>query len=163
VEDLLLARRIKQHGLRLLWVLAPQLMSIRMYASLGEIWEGWSKNFFKSLDEKVSLALVTGLGVFWLYFLPWLFGLGAAAWLIAGPDRVNAFTLLVLSLAVVLTHLVQRTWIASTYGLDDKAVYLQPLGALVVMGILVNSTLKTRRGGGIRWKGRTYAGGRAQE
>ncbi len=161
VEDLVLARRIKENGLRLSWVLAPELMSVRMYASLREIWDGWSKNFFKSLDEKVSLALLAGLGIFWMYFLPWMFGLCAGYGLLAGPDRVHAFTLLVLSLAVLLTHVVQRKWIASTYGLTDESIYLQPLGALLVMGILANSTIKTRGGGGIRWKGRTYAGGQA--
>jgi len=162
VEDLVLARRIKQNGFRLCWVLAPELMSVRMYASLREIWDGWSKNFFKSLDEKVSLAVLAGAGILWLFFVPWAAAVGAGGLLLAGPGRVQALTLLVLALAVLLAHVVQRKWIASAYGLTDEAVYLQPLGALVVFCILVNSTLKTRRGGGIRWKGRTYAGGRAE-
>jgi len=163
VEDLVLARRIKQEGLRLTWVLAPDLMSVRMYASLREIWEGWSKNFFKSLDEKIPLAVLTGIGIVWLYLLPWVAGLGAACGVVAGPDRVHAFVLLTTCLAVALTHGVQRTWIASTYGLSDRSVWLQPLGAVVVLGILINSAVRTRRGAGIRWKGRTYAGGRAEE
>ncbi len=163
VEDLVLARRIKENGLRLSWVLAPELMSVRMYASLKEIWEGWSKNFFKSLDEKISLAFLTGVGIFWLYLFPWLFGLWAGWGVAAGPDRVHAFVLLVTALAVVLTHVVQRKWIASVYGLSDRSVYLQPLGAVLVLGILINSTIRTRRGAGISWKGRTYAGGKADE
>jgi len=161
VEDLLLARRIKEKGFRLLWVLAPELMSLQMYSSLKEIWHGWSKNFFKSMDEKVALAALAWIGVFWLFLLPWAF-LPWAAWkVVAGPVPAQAFILFLLASATLLAHLLQRRWIASTYGLTASSVYLQPLGALVVLGILINSTVKTRRGGGLQWKGRTYPGGKA--
>ena len=161
VEDLELARKIKKKGLRLLWVLGPELMSLRMYSNLKEIWNGWSKNFFKSMDEKIWMAVLTGIGVFWLFFLPWLFALWSGWELVTGPERIQAFSLFVPASAVLLVHLVQRRWISTVYGLTPSAVYLQPLGAWVVLGILVNSTLKTRRGGGIQWKGRTYPGGKA--
>jgi chlorobactene glucosyltransferase len=161
VEDLILARKIKSQGLRLTWVLGPELMSLRMYPTLRDLWEGWSKNFFKSMDEKLSMALLTGVGVVWLFLLPWLAVLWSGWQVVAGPERLQALPLLLASLATLLVHGVQRTWISATYKLEATGLYLQPLGALVVLGILVNSAVKTRRGGGITWKGRTYPGGKA--
>jgi len=161
VEDLVLARKIKQKGFRLLWALAPDLMSVRMYATLKEIWQGWSKNFYKSLDESLALVVLAGIGVGWLFLLPWLFLFWSGWELAAGPERVQALVIMTLSLAAVLAHVVQRRWLSSVYGLTPAAVVLQPVGALVVIGILVNSTLKTRLGGGVVWKGRTYPGGKA--
>jgi glycosyltransferase involved in cell wall biosynthesis len=161
VEDLLLARRIKRQGLRLLWVLGPELMSLRMYPSLKDLWEGWSKNFFKSLDEKISLAVLTGLGVVWLFLLPWLSFVWSGWRLAAGPDRLSVLAVFLLSAATLLVHGVQRVWISSVYRLGASGLYLQPLGAMVLLGILVNSAVKTRRGGAISWKGRVYPGGKA--
>ena len=161
VEDLVIAKRVKEMGMRLLWVLGPELMSIRMYASLREIWEGWSKNFFKSMDERVSLAALAALGIGWLFLLPWL-SAGWAVWqLLAGPGRLLGFSLFALSAATLLAHLAQRRWIEAHYGVMSGSVYLQPLGALVLIGIVINSTVRTRWGGRIRWKGRTYRGGEA--
>jgi len=162
VEDLALARRVKEQGFRLLWALAPELISVRMYATLKEIWQGWSKNFFRSLDEKLSLAILAGVGTGWLFLLPWLCVLWSGWELVFGPERVHALVLLVLSLTTVIIHARQRRWISSVYGVTSAGVVLQPLGALIVIGIVINSTLKVRLGGEVAWKGRTYPGGRAE-
>jgi len=60
-----------------------------------------------------------------------------------------------------MTAGVIRTWMSMAYGILEKGLILQPLGAFVVIGILVNSTLRTRLGKGLRWKGRSYPGGSA--
>ena len=161
VEDLVLAQMIKRTGHRIIWALAPELMQIRMYQGLGDIWEGWSKNFYKSMGERLWLAPLGSLGIAWFFILPWiLVPICLGRFVVAGWDT-QIFSLLVLSLAVIMTAGVIRAWMKMAYGILEKGLILQPLGAFVVIGILINSTVRTRLGKGLRWKGRSYPGGGA--
>jgi len=45
VEDLALARRIKQGGHRLRYLLALDGLELRMYSDFASLWEGWTKNW----------------------------------------------------------------------------------------------------------------------
>lgn len=156
VEDLVLARKIKENRLRLFWVLAPDLISVRMYDSLKELWEGWTKNFFKSLDESLPMTVLGALGILCGFIVPWLLAFGAGWQLILGPQRTEALCLFALSAAVLFTHFVQRKKVERVGGITASPLLLQPLGALVVLAILANSAFRTLSGRGIRWKGRTY-------
>src|SRR5207247_3888002 len=46
IEDYSLGRLLKRAGMRLRFVTASDALGVRMYASLGEIWRGWRKNFY---------------------------------------------------------------------------------------------------------------------
>ena len=60
VEDLALARRIKEGGFRLRYVLGIDAVNLQMYANLQALWEGWSKNWFLGLDRSISKSLGEG-------------------------------------------------------------------------------------------------------
>ena len=72
VEDLALARRIKEGGFRLRYVLGIDAVDLQMYANLQALWEGWSKNWFLGLDRSISKSLGAGGVVLLMFTLPWL-------------------------------------------------------------------------------------------
>lgn len=49
IEDVALARRVKQHRMRIAIVRAEHLASVRMYDSFGALWRGFEKNSFRFL------------------------------------------------------------------------------------------------------------------
>jgi len=52
VEDIHLGRLIRTRDLSLRVVMAPDLTSVRMYASLAEINRGWSRILYSAVDSK---------------------------------------------------------------------------------------------------------------
>jgi len=60
VEDLALGRAIKQAGLRLRYLLAIDLLTLRMYRDFAALWEGWTKNWFLGADGDPFRALGGG-------------------------------------------------------------------------------------------------------
>jgi glycosyltransferase involved in cell wall biosynthesis len=67
LEDVALARRAKQAGVRLFFVPDEGLVRVRMYTTFRAMWEGWTKNL---------CPLVTGAGQRvtreFFYVLPWI-------------------------------------------------------------------------------------------
>ncbi len=148
-EDLMLSQVWFRKGFRSYIAFAEDLVRTRMYTGLGQIVEGWSKNFYLGgrasfPDEPVWRALVpvaaSGAAVFWI---------APAAWLVAapGPAAVTAFLL-----ATGFWALVARGMrIPGRYGLSH------PLGAAVLLYIAVRSAWRGDRR--VEWRGRRYAGG----
>ena len=151
VEDLMLARRYAEAA-RTRWIAnAMEEMSTRMYRSLGEIVEGWSKNLFMAgqilwgrAGGYVGVAALLALVA--LGLLPFaLLALAAAG---AGPAAL-AFGAAgsacgMLAGGIFLRRNGERVW---------PAVFSW-LGQLVLLWILIRSTVRGRRR--IEWKGRTY-------
>jgi chlorobactene glucosyltransferase len=152
VEDLRLAQILVAAGQRLSVREAPNRLRTRMYASLREIVEGWSKNTATAARQTfggalgrvalpVAVALMLGLWVAPpLILTVVLWTAGAASLLLWGT--------LVTAMSAILWSAV--SWVMGApirYGL------LYPLGAAVTAWILVRSWV---RGDRIRWKGRLY-------
>lgn len=158
-EDLRLAQRFHQAGHPPLLAVADGFMSVRMYRSLGEIVEGWSKNLAISSRQTVSSA------VRWM--VPWLLVL----WLV-GMWMVPPITLLLAatgawqgasmpSAALASTGLASLGWVVcSRLRIPAAYAVLLPLGALVATGIVLRSIVRGER---VRWKGRDYHVGNLEE
>ena len=155
-EDSALATLVKKAGFRTSLMGTKDLIKVRMYTCLAEIWEGLSKNavdVVKSTRAAVLTALL-GLLVGWLApLLPlgawYVFSRGETAGSTAG------LTLAALgSLALFCTHVAGTRYfrISWWYGL------LFPLGYTMVAAIVFNS-IRSRARRSIRWKGRIYKGG----
>ena len=103
-EDTALARRVKQAGFHTLLAGSRDLIRVRMYTRLGEIWEGLSKNAVNMVSSRRTALLIAleGLLVGWLSLLlpawaaanwitepgtPALCGLLADCRRVAGPGR----------------------------------------------------------------------------
>ena len=168
VEDLALARRIKQGGHRLRYLLALDALELRMYSDFGSLWEGWTKNWLLGLDGDVARALVASAAVLLMFSGPWL--LAPAAALLAaglapmglapvGLPGVRLVVLAALGLAVagIGLQLVLRLWIRRQFQLPLSFWWLMGAGGLVVAAIGPVSVWRTLSGRGWTWKGRPLA------
>jgi hypothetical protein len=152
VEDMRLAQRTVAEGQRVVIADAQDVMETRMYASLREITEGWTKN----LDRGARLSFPRGLGrialllgallqiVLWV-MPPVVLVLGL---FIPALAAFRAWSIIATALGVFIwltVHLLMRTSLV-------HALFF-PLGAFVSACILVLSSV---RGDRVKWRGRAY-------
>ncbi len=145
LEDVELARRVKQAGYRLQFRMSDAV-STRMYRSFGAMWEGWTKNLAllfphprelaaQRLREFVVIVASLVLAAWcWLHGRPYI----AAAALAVGAIRWGVFL-----------NRVRRAhfgWLSNLLALCGL-----PLFAV----LLVNSSIRHKQGL-VRWKGRDY-------
>jgi GT2 family glycosyltransferase len=173
VEDLALARRIKQGGHRLRYLLALDGLELRMYSDFASLWEGWTKNWLLGLDGDVVRALAASSAVLLMFSGPWLLA-AVAALLAAGlapmglapvgfalvglpGQRLVLLAALALGLAGIGLQLVLRLWIRRQFQLPISFWWLMGAGGLVVAAIGPVSVWRTLSGRGWTWKGRPLA------
>jgi chlorobactene glucosyltransferase len=150
-EDMHLARRAKQLGLRLKVVRGGDLYRVRMYEGFPQIWRGWTRIFygcFGTLPRLAGSVLLLSLFSLSPYLTIALAPLSGPAW----PWLAGAGVFTVAAQQSVLVAFYRLTgnspWLAATY----------PLGAAVCLGMTLNAI---RRLGGTTttWRGTTYRGG----
>lgn len=152
VEDLALAQAVKRSGLRLRIRSAEQDLATRMYRSLPQLVEGWSKNIvtgglqtfppaLRRLVPPVSLAGGVGL---WLV-PPVVLALAVAG--LAGPAWLAWSASACLYSVAVWAYFSARMGTGPAYGI------LYPMGALVGTYIFLRSWMGGRN---VTWKGRRY-------
>ena len=173
VEDLALARRIKQGGHRLRYLLALDGLELRMYSDFASLWEGWTKNWLLGLDGDAARALAASSVVLLMFSGPWLLA-AVAALLAAGlapmglapvgfalvglpGQRLVLLAALALGLAGIGLQLVLRLWIRRQFQLPISFWWLMGAGGLVVAAIGPVSVWRTLSGRGWTWKGRSLA------
>jgi len=162
VEDLRLAQELVRAGHPLTVRLARDAFATRMYTSLGEVVNGWTKNVavgarqasgpFRGIVLPAILFFVT---VAWLLPPVVLLGLGAAV-AVGGPAGVS-FPLLLW--AGVATFCTVAIWagVYRQFGASPAFALIHPLGGAVVLLIVARSWLRGE--GRIEWKGRRYSAG----
>lgn len=150
VEDVWLARKIKEKGLQLIAGDGQDIFSVRMYRSFREIWNGFSKNIFAGFEYSTLMLF----GINFIYIL--LFSLPFLLFFIA-LSSYNG-----LDYAVILTGMqiaiiyLSRMLIAAKFKLGVISSFLHPFGAFFVPVIAFNSWRWIKSGKGAKWKGRTY-------
>lgn len=157
-EDQQLAEITKHAGYRLFLADGRELITTRMYTSLGEIWEGWSKNAYLGLGERGYLLALAALGAAVGGIGPFLLVL----WTLRRLARRPGLSTLLMSLeALGLLGLILRNrWIAMReLGVPRWYTFTLPLGALLGIGIAFTAWWRVVSGRGVTWKGRRYVGG----
>ena len=169
VEDLALARRIKQDGYRLRYLLGLDAIELRMYSDFASLWEGWTKNWLLGLDGDVARALAASSVVLLMFSGPWLLapaaglaavGLAAVEFAAGLPGlrlRLLLLSALTLALAGIGLQLVLRLWIRRQFQVPLTFWWLMGAGGLVVAAIGPVSVWRTLSGRGWTWKGRPLA------
>jgi len=146
LEDVALARLVKQSGRGLRFRYGGEAVRTRMYRSFGQMWEGWTKNLALLFPHPMRLAVRRAL-----------------EFLIIGGAAFVAFGTFLFDFAgaVVALLVLAITWIAflgrirrAHFGAweNDLAVFGLPLFA----ALLVRSQRHHGSRGSVEWKGRTY-------
>jgi glycosyl transferase family 21 len=139
IDDVAMAARLRGHGFRTGFLRAPGLR-IRMYRGFREAAHGWRRN----LGALFSHLPGTAAGILAVILLPAL-ALATAAL----TGRWVEATLLWTAGAAASMLLRSGGGHQPAYGL------LYPLDALLLAGVLALGIVDRRRGGAVRWKGRT--------
>ncbi|MDB4555187.1 glycosyltransferase, partial [Synechococcus sp. AH-707-D15] len=163
VEDLALARRIKEGGFRLRYVLGIDAVDLQMYANLQALWEGWSKNWFLGLDRSISKSLGAGGVVLLMFTLPWLL-LPASLTMacLSSQDQIFWLSDAGLGLIAILMQLSVRLWTRARFSVPLRHWWLMGLGGMIIGLIAPTSVWKSLTGRGWTWKGRSLADAQAR-
>ena len=159
VEDKAISEQVKWYGHRLIVANGFAVARTRMYTSLPEMWEGWTKNIYLGLRDRPSLQV---LGVFGALvavtaalFLP-AWPLLGISWLL-GKGGWMAVVVILESLVFWAYMIFVRARIAQAMDISPWYALTTPIGAAVFAAMMVTSTFRVLSGKGVRWKGRIYA------
>ena len=161
VEDKAISEQVKWNGHRLVVADGMKVAQTRMYTSLPEMWEGWTKNIYLGLSDQPSLmalgvfgALLTVLTSLFLPVWPllgmnWYFNGGS--WMASGVviESLLLWAYLIYIRAMIAVNMNISPWYALT----------TPLGAGVFGAMMFTSAWMVLSRKGVTWKGRTYRAG----
>jgi chlorobactene glucosyltransferase len=156
-EDLALAQLVHARGMRGELAIGERELSTRMYTSLAELVNGWTKNMvIAGADTLPESAIVRLMLPLFLLVVP-LMHLAPVLTLIASlfvPVAKGALMWAAVSCALLLV------WWGAIYArafrLSPLYALTLPVGALVVLFIIARATA---RGRSVEWKGRRYQAG----
>jgi chlorobactene glucosyltransferase len=154
-EDLALGVLLQRRGYRLSLRRAPELVRVRWYSTLGEVWQGTQKNLFSLIGAK-PLRAVGALGAAWvLMIFPPLVAISSCALAVieglVQPMMLGAPALVAYG-AMAFLHakaLRREESVPPGYAL------LSFVGYLLLSLLLVVSIWKIKTGRGLTWKGRS--------
>ncbi|MGV4986540.1 glycosyltransferase [Streptomyces sp. NRAIS4] len=149
IDDVALARAVKDAGGHVWLGLADRVDSVRPYPRLHDLWRMVSRSAYAQLRHNPLLLLGTIAGLALVYLVP-------PAAVVAGAAGGGTATAVVGALAwavmagtyvPMLRYYRQPLWLAP----------LLPFTALLYLLMTVDSAVQHYRGRGAAWKGRTYA------
>lgn len=158
VEDKAISERVKWSGYHLIVADGMKVASTRMYTSLPEMWEGWTKNIYLGLREQIGLmvlgafgALVTVIAALVLPLWP-LLGL---FWFFHGGG-CTAMAIIIEALILWSVLIYVRSMVAHNMNIPRWYALTTPLGAAILAAMMFSSTWKVISGQGVTWRGRRY-------
>jgi len=156
-EDLALAQAFLRHGRKLHFAYAERLMETRMYRSLRQLIEGWSKNVYlggrRSFPQHPLLRALVPV----MLVVAFAFWLVPPLVLLAGAMDDGAGTLM--PAAAGASILSALFWMAMCRLMRIPVIYGTgyPMGALMALYIVARSTWRGAEK--VEWRGRIYRDG----
>ena len=146
LEDLRLARAWRARGEWGHCLDGQDVVHVRMYTNLGEIWRGFQKNFYVGFPSSLNFwGFIASHTV--CYLLPFLV---APPLLLAGVPYAGTIA------AIVVTVLVTRLALALRFRHPLWSVLAHPFGQTFLLLLGINSWWRCVSGKGVSWKGREY-------
>jgi glycosyltransferase involved in cell wall biosynthesis len=149
LEDVALARNIKDSGQTIRFRYAPDALVTRMYRTTAEMIEGWRKNLALLFPRPIYLAAWRVLDVLLFFGLPGL---------AVGMDWLQPWQRGVIWLIWLRTLWRFYSRVARSH-FPASDVVVSILGVPLFIYLLVRSVVDHRVNKSVRWKGRTYPGG----
>jgi len=158
VEDKAISEQVKWNGHRLIIADGTRVASTRMYTSLSEMWEGWTKNIYLGLRDQTELLWLGVFGAFLAFlasiFLP-LWPVLGMIWL-ANNGGWMASAVIIESLSFWVYLIYVRAKVATNIKISAWYALTTPLGAGVFGAMMLTSAWKVISRKGVTWRGRTY-------
>lgn len=155
VEDLMIGKLIKYKGMKLLLLSAPELLSVRMYSSWVALWEGWTKNFYESMQRQLWLAISDIVVMLIIFVIPWI---GLIVFLIKVLNNVNTnldYLGFVLIIGIITVQYDIRRLGDKYLKIPKDYWWLSGMGAMLYVLIVLGSIIKIKTGWGWTWRGRS--------
>lgn len=157
IDDVALARALADAGSRLWLGFDEDIVSVRPYSGLGELWDMVARSAFTQLRFHYWLVALVVLGLAVFFMSPPLLAAIAGARLLADAS-IDPFALRALLCALgawvvqarILQPFVRHHRVPAVYSLS------LPLGSLLYAGMTASSAWRHFRGRGTAWKGRSY-------
>ena len=145
VDDMKLAKIVRQAGAKSCVGLAEEHVAVRWHAGLGNIVRGVSKNFFAAANFHLWLVVAHVLIIFLVTVVP-----------VAALPFVRGWAFAFAAVSATISIGFQA---AVGYVLKANPLYglTQPIGAFIYLYMVANSTVLTLRQGGIVWRGTFYS------
>jgi len=150
VEDIWLGRKIKEHELKLVAADGINILSVRMYGSAKDIWNGFSKNIFAGMNYSTFSLFAVIMMYLLLFFVPFLL----FAYRLS-LEFASGNILILTGLQVFILYFI-RFLLSARFRLGILSSFLHPIGALSVPVIAFNSWIWIKFRSGAKWKGRVY-------
>tara|TARA_Y100001970_G_C14255801_1_gene875261 strand:+ start:5415 stop:6617 length:1203 start_codon:yes stop_codon:yes gene_type:complete len=157
VEDLALAKKIKEENLKLNFLIAIEDISLNMYKDLNSLLEGWSKNWFLGLGKNIFKSFAASIFVFTIYVIPWIFLFFSSFLLLINNHALINIYIFIICLLGILSYGLKRYWLNYRFKIPYKFWFLNWLGGIVVIYISLLSIYKTFTGLNWTWKGRSLS------
>jgi chlorobactene glucosyltransferase len=158
VEDKAISELVKWNGYRLVLANGTDFIRTRMYTSLPEMWEGWTKNIYLGLREHLFMLLLGAfgatLGLIAALFLP-IWPMLGITWYVYGGSWM-ALSVVFEALLIWAALLLARAQVARRMQIPAVYAWTTPLGAGIFAGMMLASAWKVISGQGVTWRGRTY-------
>jgi len=154
-EDVNMGRAARRKGLGLKVSLAPELSTVRMYASLGEITRGWARIFCTTVDFRPRRLIRLMLRLGFVGLVSYLVMIGCTIALALGV--VSPFVIALLTLAV-LHEILQFIVFHRVYrmaGFADGWQIFRIVGTVIILYTIVRA-IQLCRSQQIQWRGTQY-------
>ncbi|MFQ5423195.1 MAG: glycosyltransferase [Phycisphaerae bacterium] len=157
-EDMHMARRTKEAGLRLIVVSNDDLYHVRMYDTLGKMWSGWSRIFYGCFETYRRL-IISSLAVVVFSLLSWLsLAAGVAGWESDSGFGRWAPWIAGASLAACLAQVSVMARFYRLSRIHPAYALLYPVGVTIALGALFNAMRRLHGRAATVWRGTTYRG-----
>ncbi len=158
VEDKDLAVLTKSSGYKLIVTDGSNYVRTRMYTSLPEMWEGWTKNIYLGLRDEPRLVALGIFGAFLALSAALLLPLwvGWGVYLTVVSPNQESFVILIEALFLWGTLIYWRIRANQATDIPRWYALTAPLGAGIFAAMMFTSAFKVISGKGVVWKGRKY-------
>ncbi|MCD1261134.1 glycosyltransferase [Paenibacillus athensensis] len=145
-DDLQLGIAVKRSGFRQRVLAGKRVLQVEWYPTLRNAVSGLEKNLFAGFGYSLLQVTAGVLGQLLFFVFPWL-GL-----LLTGGWRAAAF-----AVAVIVQIMLYRRITRVMTGRGGEEAYLLPVGAALLVFVIVRSVGLALRRGGVMWRGTFYS------
>lgn len=158
VDDVALARRMKEAGEPVTLADVHKLVSMRMYHNGREVWDGYRKNIFPGIGRSSALLLVILTFYSLLYVLPpFILILSTLQYIISPDNAAVAAEWIVWSGVCTLLGMGIKCVVDLRNGQSVWLSVLLPISMTILLVLALDSCRGAYTHQGYQWKGRNYS------